>query len=138
MRKTLQQLAELVDGRLVGDGATNILGVNGIDDAEPGEITFLWNAKYASHLPSTRVAAVLVAGHVGVVDHLEIDDGAIVTAYSGVTKDLKGCEVYSGMPTWPRRQNLRAIAMADRIEETVRALKRRIEELEKSLGGTRE
>jgi UDP-3-O-[3-hydroxymyristoyl] glucosamine N-acyltransferase len=50
-----------VDGRVVGDGATPIHGVNGLDEAGPGELSFLANPKYAALLATTRAAAVLVA-----------------------------------------------------------------------------
>ncbi|HXX95121.1 MAG TPA: UDP-3-O-(3-hydroxymyristoyl)glucosamine N-acyltransferase [Planctomycetota bacterium] len=58
---TLGELATLVGGTLTGDGATRIRAVNGIQEAGPGEITFLANPKYAHLLGSTRASAVIVA-----------------------------------------------------------------------------
>lgn len=58
---TLQELAERLACRLTGDGATEIRRVAGIDQAGPGDVTFIANPKYHSHLATTRASAVLVA-----------------------------------------------------------------------------
>ncbi len=57
---TLRELAERLGCRLEGDGAIEIVRVAAIDDAGPGELTFLSNPKYASKLPMTRASAVIV------------------------------------------------------------------------------
>ncbi len=60
MRKTLGEIARLVNGTVVGDARTVITGVSGIKEAEPGDITFLANPKYAPLLATTRASAVIV------------------------------------------------------------------------------
>jgi UDP-3-O-[3-hydroxymyristoyl] glucosamine N-acyltransferase len=60
MELTLRELADFVGGRLAGDGATVIRGVNGLKEAAPGDISFLANAKYAPLLETTRASAVIV------------------------------------------------------------------------------
>ena len=57
--RTLAELAAELGGALVGDGSTVIRGVAGIREAQPGEITFLANARYEPHLAETRAAAVI-------------------------------------------------------------------------------
>jgi UDP-3-O-[3-hydroxymyristoyl] glucosamine N-acyltransferase len=57
---TLGELAVLVGGTLTGDGALPIRAVNGIEEAGPGDITFLANPKYASLLASTKASAAIV------------------------------------------------------------------------------
>jgi UDP-3-O-[3-hydroxymyristoyl] glucosamine N-acyltransferase len=57
---TLADLAERLGCRLEGDGALEITGVAGLEDAGPGDVTFLANPKYASKLPGTRASAVIV------------------------------------------------------------------------------
>ena len=42
---TLQQLADLVDGRVVGDPGLAIHGLNGIEFAAEGELTFVLEPK---------------------------------------------------------------------------------------------
>lgn len=56
---TLRELAERLQCRLEGDGATEIVRVAAIDEAGPGDLTFLSNPKYASKLPATRASAVI-------------------------------------------------------------------------------
>ena len=57
---TLRELAELVGGRLVGDGELLISGAATIRDARPGEITLADRAKLAPQLAQCAAAAVVV------------------------------------------------------------------------------
>jgi UDP-3-O-[3-hydroxymyristoyl] glucosamine N-acyltransferase len=57
---TLSELAERLHCRLEGDGAASVHRVAGIEDAGPGDLTFLANPKYASKLATTRASAVIV------------------------------------------------------------------------------
>lgn len=57
---TVSEIAEIVGGSVVGDGAVRITGLNGIRDARQGDLTFLAEARYASFLESTQASAVLV------------------------------------------------------------------------------
>ena len=61
MKKTLKELAEWVGGTLIGEGDVEISGVAPIEEAEPGEITFIANPKYLSNLNETRASAVIVS-----------------------------------------------------------------------------
>jgi UDP-3-O-[3-hydroxymyristoyl] glucosamine N-acyltransferase len=56
----LRELAERLDCRLDGDGDIDIVRVAGIQDAAPGDVTFLANPKYEKLLPTTRASAVIV------------------------------------------------------------------------------
>lgn len=58
--RTLREIAELLDARLIGDGDVRISGVKGIDEAGPGDLTFIANPKYRDRLASTRASAILV------------------------------------------------------------------------------
>jgi len=58
---SLKKLAEAVDGRVIGDADVMIRGVAGIKEAQPGEITFLANAKYAPLLRETKASAVILS-----------------------------------------------------------------------------
>lgn len=62
MKITCQKLADLVGGRLVGDPELEIAGPAKIEEAGPGEISFLANPKYLPFLAQCR-AAVLVVDH---------------------------------------------------------------------------
>ncbi len=56
---TLQEIAERLGCRLDGDGAVDIHGVAGLEDAAPGDLTFFTNPKYAAELRRTRASAVI-------------------------------------------------------------------------------
>jgi UDP-3-O-[3-hydroxymyristoyl] glucosamine N-acyltransferase len=61
MRVTLRELADLVGGQAVGPADLIITGINTLESAGPGEITFLTNPKYAAQVAGTRAAAIIVA-----------------------------------------------------------------------------
>ena len=56
----LADLAEKLSCRLEGPPETEIQGVAGIDQAIPGQITFLSNKRYIPSLKTTRASAVLI------------------------------------------------------------------------------
>jgi len=56
----LSELAEKLGCTVEGDANLEITGVAGIEDAQPGELTFLANRKYARALDATRASAVLI------------------------------------------------------------------------------
>lgn len=60
MEFKLEELAARLDAVLEGDPATVITGVAGLDDAGPGDLSFLANPKYAPLVAGTRASAVLV------------------------------------------------------------------------------
>lgn len=58
----LSAIASALDARLEnGSPDTEITGLNGIEQAGPGELTFVSNPKYAAAARSTRASAVIVA-----------------------------------------------------------------------------
>jgi len=57
----LKEIGDLVQGKVVGDPAITITGVQGIREAQPGEITFLSNPRYRADLEKTAASAVIVA-----------------------------------------------------------------------------
>jgi UDP-3-O-[3-hydroxymyristoyl] glucosamine N-acyltransferase len=63
----LTDIARLLDCELHGNGDVEISGVKGIDEAGPGELTFVANAKYLAKLPTTTAAAVILAPDVPAV-----------------------------------------------------------------------
>ena len=60
MRATLGELADLVEGQVVGDPHLLIGGMNSLEQAQPGELAFIADHKYAARLPASQAAAVLV------------------------------------------------------------------------------
>jgi len=55
----LSELAERIGARLAGEGDAVVRGIAPIEEAGPGEVTFLANPKYARFVRGTKAAAVI-------------------------------------------------------------------------------
>lgn len=66
VRKTLSELARLVGGRVVGDGGVEISRVASIEEAGPGDITFLAHPRYRPYLTACKAGAIIVGSDVPV------------------------------------------------------------------------
>ena len=64
MRKTLAEIAKLVDGEIVGDASVVITGACGIKEAVEGDITFVANPKYLPLMGKTRASAIITSREV--------------------------------------------------------------------------
>src|SRR5512135_25843 len=60
---TVEQLAALVRGRLVGDGSVSIQSARPVAEAGPGDITFIENERYAKLLRTSPASAASVGPH---------------------------------------------------------------------------
>jgi UDP-3-O-[3-hydroxymyristoyl] glucosamine N-acyltransferase len=58
--RRLGELAAHVGGELVGDAGLMITGLNGLAEANPGELSFYGNPRYRRQYEATRASAVLV------------------------------------------------------------------------------
>ena len=58
--QTLKQLAQHIHAELLGDGDLTVSSVNAIEDARPGQLSFLSNLKHKKHLETTAATAVIV------------------------------------------------------------------------------
>src|SRR5882724_1674705 len=56
----LSEVAQKLNCRLEGDGDIAIIGVCGIEEAKPGQISFLANRRYFPLLKTTSASAVLI------------------------------------------------------------------------------
>lgn len=61
MALSLSELAAITGARLHGDDGCLIDGVNTLADAEPGQLSFLTNSKYRSHLANTQASVVILS-----------------------------------------------------------------------------
>ena len=57
----LAEIAAQLEVRLRGDGEVEIKGLQGIAEAQPGELTFVSNPKYVAAARTTRASAIIVA-----------------------------------------------------------------------------
>ncbi|MBI3188563.1 MAG: UDP-3-O-(3-hydroxymyristoyl)glucosamine N-acyltransferase [Gammaproteobacteria bacterium] len=60
MTYSLLQLAKIVGGEIIGDGACVITHVSPIQNADSGSISFVGTAKYQKYLSGTQASAVIV------------------------------------------------------------------------------
>ncbi|MBI4972519.1 MAG: UDP-3-O-(3-hydroxymyristoyl)glucosamine N-acyltransferase [Candidatus Omnitrophica bacterium] len=61
VRKTLKEIAEIIDGEVVGDSGIVITGISGIKEAGAGDITFLANPKYSAFIEKTNASAIITS-----------------------------------------------------------------------------
>ncbi len=60
VKLTVNELAALVGGKVIGDGDRLIEGLGKIESARPTEVTFLANPRYTHYLSQSKAGAVLV------------------------------------------------------------------------------
>lgn len=60
MKITLKEIAELVSGTIYGNDGIVIKNLSKIEEAEPGDLTFLYLPAYEKFFPSTKASAILV------------------------------------------------------------------------------
>jgi len=63
MKKTLEELSNLVKGEVIGDGTIVISGVMSIEEAKEGQITFLTHPKYNKIAKKTKASAIILAAN---------------------------------------------------------------------------
>jgi UDP-3-O-[3-hydroxymyristoyl] glucosamine N-acyltransferase len=56
----LSEIAQKISCRITGDPDVEIVRVAAIDEAGPGDLTFVSNRKYISHIPGTRASAIIL------------------------------------------------------------------------------
>jgi UDP-3-O-[3-hydroxymyristoyl] glucosamine N-acyltransferase len=59
---SLGEIARHLSGEVLGDAAVEVTGIASIEEAQPGDLTFLANPKYKNFLNTTSASAVIV-GH---------------------------------------------------------------------------
>jgi len=80
---TLAQIAQHINGQLVGDPDYTISAVGTLTDAGPKQLSFLANTKYKKYLQSTRAGAVIVAAGVEPetdIQLIQVDDPYVAYA----------------------------------------------------------
>lgn len=61
MKKTLHQIAKIVDGEVVGNEDVVVTGICGIKEAKQGDLTFIANPKYLSLVEKTKASAIITS-----------------------------------------------------------------------------
>ena len=121
MVATVEQLAALVRGRLVGDGSVSIRSARPVAEAGPGDITFIESERYAKLLRSSPASAAIVGPHFNhnrpsIKDDLaviEVDDP--IAAFLAVRNHLSGEQ----KPRWTGIHPQACVAATARIGANV-------------------
>ena len=61
MKKTLKEIAAIVDGDVIGNADTVVTGVCGIKEAKKGDLTFVANSRYLSLMNHTKASAIITS-----------------------------------------------------------------------------
>ncbi len=90
-RKTLSELARHVGGRVIGDEGVEIWRVASIEEAGPGDITFLAHPRYRSYLATCKASAIIVGGGVAIQTPAESGRGFLQVSepYIALAKILR-------------------------------------------------
>lgn len=64
MKLTLEEIARIVDGKLVGDSAVVITGASSLSDSGPADITFFADKKLTDLLALTKAGAILYPNNI--------------------------------------------------------------------------
>ncbi len=119
MVATVQELAALVRGRLVGDGTVPIRAARPVGEAGPGDITFIENDRYAKMLRASPASAAIVGPHFQraaaqpELSVIEVDDP--IAAFLAVRKHLAA----EARPRWIGIHPMACVAQSAKIGENV-------------------
>lgn len=93
MRKTLKEIAKLINGEVVGDAGVVITGVAGIKEASGGDITFLANPKYLPLIDKTLASAIITSRDVKIDSRpaILVDNPSL--AFSKIISVFAPCEI---------------------------------------------
>ena len=60
MKFTAQQIADILEGDIVGNPEEEVFKISKIEEGEKGSLTFLSNPKYNSFLSTTNASVIIV------------------------------------------------------------------------------
>ena len=93
---TVNQIAEIIDAELIGDGSIPISGIRGIAHAGTDEITFVSDKKYVSKVKDSLAAAIIVNQELEAVERPLLVVGNVDAAVIEVLK------IFAHEPPAPR------------------------------------
>ena len=89
MNITVKQIADQINGTIVGDPDVNIIGISKIEDGSKGSLTFLANPKYTDHIYSTNASAAIVSNDFEPSKKIKITLIKVKDPYSSFTTILE-------------------------------------------------
>lgn len=98
MKITPNQLAAMTKGRVEGDGEVELTGFGKIEEAGPGQVTFIANPKYAHFIYSTEASAVIVNEDFAFEGEIKPTLIRVKDAYSSLAELLESFEAMKRRP----------------------------------------
>ena len=90
MKFTVRQLADLVGGNLIGDGDLTIQSARTLQEAQPGDITFVENKTYATQLQQSGASAAVVPANWPRNGKALIEVADPLTAFVAIVQHMQG------------------------------------------------
>lgn len=90
---TVNEIAKILEGSVVGDGTVVIHGVAKIEEASSGMLSFIANAKYEKYLETTAASAVLVSTGIDLAKHSKLP-AALITVDDPYTSFVVAIEKF--------------------------------------------
>ena len=88
MELSIDQIAQLIEGQVEGDGNASVSRLEKIEEATTGSIAFLANLKYLEHIYSTGASAVIVAKDFKPAKHIQATLIRVDDPYTAFSKLL--------------------------------------------------
>ena len=87
---SIEKIARILDGKLIGDGNVSINMLSKIDEGTKGSLSFFANKKYEEFLYNTKASAVIVSSDIN-IDYSRISTNLIIVddAYQGFATMLQ-------------------------------------------------
>ena len=89
MNFTVRQIADQINGTIVGDSDVNIIGISKIEEGSKGSLTFLANPKYTEYIYSTNASAAIVSNDFEPSEKIKITLIKVKDPYSSFTTILE-------------------------------------------------
>lgn len=89
MKITAEQIAEVLNGNIVGDSTVEVFKLAKIEEGEEGSITFLSNSKYNHFLYTTKASIVIVNKDFQPLHHVKATMIQVDDSYKAFTKILE-------------------------------------------------
>lgn len=89
MKITAEQIAEVLNGTIVGDAAVEVFKLAKIEEGEEGSVTFLSNSKYNHFLYTTKASIVIVNKNFEPVQEVKATMIQVDDSYQAFTKILE-------------------------------------------------
>ena len=100
MELSVQQVAQLLDGKVDGDGTQKVSRLEKIEEATAGSIAFLANPKYTEYIYSTQASAIIVKEDLVLKEAIQATLIRVSDPYSSFSNFRRIPKAYSDSKNW--------------------------------------